>query len=298
MKTFGQYTFKKCSLTSPAELEGLDVLLGASGLTSPESSYLQCDRSFDSVQGLDNCYALYDTASRVVSVITLFFPYEKDIELSCLTDPESRGKGLFSFLYARVREDILPYGFQRILFVRNTAFSQGFDLPAHLGCTYDYSEYAMRIEPEEAVSLRFPDRPVFIRRAESHRRELLIEMNMDIFEEEREPTTHLIDTIFSSKSKRLLIAYSSEEEQLPLGLCAYSPEHVIFLFSIGILPDFRRRGYGKAMITQILRTLCRRYHRPVMLEVDSSNTAALALYRSCGFLISESNDYYSLSLLQ
>lgn len=294
----GEYTFEKCSLKSPDELSGLEELLQSSGLSNPEGSYLQCDNSFDTVKGLDNCYLLRDAASRVVSVITLFFPYEKEIELSCLTEPASRGRGLFSFLYARVREDIEHAGFQRILFVRNSAFDRQFDLPSHLGCSYVYSEYAMRIEPEEAVALRFPDRPVFIRRAHSHSRELLIEMNMEIFEEEREPTGHLIDTILSSESKRMLIAYSSEEEQLPLGLCAYSPEHVIFLFSIGILPDFRGRGYGKAMITQILRTLCRRYHRPVMLEVDSKNTAALALYRACGFQVTESNDYYSLSLVQ
>lgn len=63
------------------------------------------------------------------------------------------------------------------------------------------------------------------------------------------------------------------------------------LESIAVATVFQRRGIGRAMVQWLL------HHAgnvPCLLEVRESNTAALALYRSTGFLpVGRRKNYYS-----
>jgi len=56
------------------------------------------------------------------------------------------------------------------------------------------------------------------------------------------------------------------------------------LLNIGVAADQQRRGVGRAMLLEMLDLACGRNMIRVFLEVRASNTAALALYRSAGFV--------------
>jgi ribosomal protein S18 acetylase RimI-like enzyme len=57
-----------------------------------------------------------------------------------------------------------------------------------------------------------------------------------------------------------------------------------------VLPEFRRKGLGEALLAHASSELRRRSADRVTLKVDSDNTPAVALYRKFGFtLVSESN---------
>ena len=49
--------------------------------------------------------------------------------------------------------------------------------------------------------------------------------------------------------------------------------------SLAVHPQFRRRGLARALIAHAAS----RHHEPVDLLVEPENTAAIALYESCGF---------------
>lgn len=55
-------------------------------------------------------------------------------------------------------------------------------------------------------------------------------------------------------------------------------------FDLFVLPEFRRKGYGKALLEKAIET-----NRPkgMMLHVDIDNIAARNLYESLGFEIDE-----------
>ncbi|MDZ4203152.1 MAG: ribosomal protein S18-alanine N-acetyltransferase [Gallionella sp.] len=55
------------------------------------------------------------------------------------------------------------------------------------------------------------------------------------------------------------------------------------LLTIGVAPAQQRKGLGRAMLGEMLALARERDMRRVFLEVRSSNTAAIALYRSAGF---------------
>ena len=55
------------------------------------------------------------------------------------------------------------------------------------------------------------------------------------------------------------------------------------LLTIGIAHFFQRQGWGAALLNQLLEMAKNAGLERMLLEVRPSNTAALALYRKCGF---------------
>ena len=74
------------------------------------------------------------------------------------------------------------------------------------------------------------------------------------------------------------------EDGNPVGylLAGFSPPEGE-LYRIAVLPDRRRRGYGRRLLDALFRAAEEREVYTLYLEVRESNAAAIALYRSAGF---------------
>lgn len=55
------------------------------------------------------------------------------------------------------------------------------------------------------------------------------------------------------------------------------------ILNLGVAPDERRRGVGRALVADVLEALRSRGVRAVYLEVRESNAVARRLYQSMGF---------------
>ena len=65
------------------------------------------------------------------------------------------------------------------------------------------------------------------------------------------------------------------------------------LLIIGVAAAQQRKGLGRAMLLEMLDVACEKNMLRAFLEVRASNAAALALYRSAGFVeIGVRRDYY------
>ena len=65
------------------------------------------------------------------------------------------------------------------------------------------------------------------------------------------------------------------------------------ILTIAVHSRYRRRGYGRLLMEDVLRRLYREHIAKLFLEVDRANTAAVALYRSLGFVVAgERKNYY------
>ncbi|MBN1877448.1 MAG: GNAT family N-acetyltransferase [Anaerolineae bacterium] len=56
-----------------------------------------------------------------------------------------------------------------------------------------------------------------------------------------------------------------------------------YIHGVGVIPAYRRQGYGKFILGTSLRRASENHHKKMILEVDVDNQAALGLYRSLGF---------------
>ena len=81
-------------------------------------------------------------------------------------------------------------------------------------------------------------------------------------------------------------------------LVGYLIAHVVLneahIVSLGVAPDFRRRGAGRALVNDLLRIAKLENITVITLQVRVSNESALRLYRSAGFqLAGVRKQYYS-----
>jgi ribosomal-protein-alanine N-acetyltransferase len=71
-------------------------------------------------------------------------------------------------------------------------------------------------------------------------------------------------------------------------ICSYAMLRPVLdeaeLLNIGVAAGHQRKGLGRSMLREMLDVARERNMRRVFLEVRSSNTAALALYRNTGFV--------------
>lgn len=74
------------------------------------------------------------------------------------------------------------------------------------------------------------------------------------------------------------------EEDRPVGylLAGFSPPEGE-LYRVAVLPEARRRGYGRLLLEAFFREAEKRDVYSLYLEVRESNDAAIALYRCAGF---------------
>ncbi|HYP75576.1 MAG TPA: ribosomal protein S18-alanine N-acetyltransferase [Polyangiaceae bacterium] len=64
---------------------------------------------------------------------------------------------------------------------------------------------------------------------------------------------------------------------------AWSVADELQLLDLATRPEHRRRGYARALLSELLRYAQREHKRLLLLEVRSSNEPAIRLYRSVGF---------------
>ncbi|CRL63645.1 MULTISPECIES: ribosomal protein S18-alanine N-acetyltransferase [Proteus] len=65
------------------------------------------------------------------------------------------------------------------------------------------------------------------------------------------------------------------------------------LFNIAIHPDYQGKGYGKALLLELIETLEKKNITTLWLEVRESNEKAFNLYESIGFnFVSKRKNYY------
>lgn len=64
--------------------------------------------------------------------------------------------------------------------------------------------------------------------------------------------------------------------------------------NLAVHPDFRRRGYGKVLLSAVIDSAKRESIKKILLEVRSSNLAARTLYEKTGFCaVGSRKNYYT-----
>ena len=69
-----------------------------------------------------------------------------------------------------------------------------------------------------------------------------------------------------------------------------------YIYAFGVLPEYRRHGYGREILEDVLPRLFAEGWVAVGLEVDADNTPAQALYRAVGFHDVTVYGYYELQV--
>jgi len=66
------------------------------------------------------------------------------------------------------------------------------------------------------------------------------------------------------------------------------------IYGLGVLPEYRGKGYGRAILLGGVQMMKEYNRKHIMLQVAAENATALNLYKSCGFEETSTMDYFKL----
>nr|WP_286182856.1 GNAT family N-acetyltransferase [Bacillus sp. ISL-55] len=97
------------------------------------------------------------------------------------------------------------------------------------------------------------------------------------------------------EEKRGMTSYLVEKEGVIIGKVNLQLTAKLgAIFGLGVLPEHRRKGYGRALLLLAIEKLKEANAQEIMLQVAAENANALNLYKSCGFVETSTMDYFEL----
>lgn len=217
-------------------------------------------------------------------------------ELTGMVHPEYRHSGIGHALFNAAREECFSRGVKQVLLVCEAASASGQAFVKAMGGQHDFSEHEM-------VLANFQERKVFderlfFRLAAPDDLSTLAHILAGSFGDPLEEVELAQSKLFQEPNCYIYIATFGEESvgcEEPVGtLRLHEAQDLIGIYGFGVLPDYRGRGYGRQMLEEAIRIIQARSQKKIMLDVETDNTNAIGLYRSCGFEIKTTYDYYAV----
>jgi ribosomal protein S18 acetylase RimI-like enzyme len=234
------------------------------------------------------CFFLGYKRGRLVSVLCAFFPTAEEVEFSGYTHPDHRQKGYFTALVRHALTRYKPLNFTRALFPIESTSSSGAQYVAHRYPVIDHSEYVMSLQRTEWTA-PVPEKGI-LERVNHYTGTAAAQVMATVFgggiDRARERVVMMLD-----QSGRAVYLYRLHT--LAVGVLNTQSEGrgMVKIYGVGILPQYRRHGHGKAMMALALSNLFTEAHT-VTLEVDSTNADAIALYTGLGFIPTMQIDFH------
>ncbi|RFZ76387.1 GNAT family N-acetyltransferase [Lacrimispora amygdalina] len=232
--------------------------------------------------------------------ICCFGGISQPLEITGMVHPLYRRQGIFSKLCELVMVECRRRNAGCILALCDKKSDSGQKFLQKAGAVYQYSEFEMYLNDEiyEAMEKQEPSGITF-RKA----------INADALEIARQNTIYFGDAAVEDgdavnrdillpeeEEKRGMTMYIAEKDDRIIGKVniQMSESGTGGIYGLGVLPEERKKGFGRAVLTHAVEKLKDAKAAKIMLQVAAENAAALSLYKSCGFQETSVMDYFEL----
>ncbi len=223
----------------------------------------------------------------------------KERETVILVHPAYRRRGIAHALLVAAHEQCRRAGIERIILICERRVISGKAFANHFAARFDFAEHEMVLgtfQPRDAhaAHLRF-------RLATLDDLDALVSIQASSFDEPEDNVRQRLIRHWQEPSSKQYIATLAAQppaQAVPVGMLRLTAEdQETGIYGLGVAPAYQGRGYGRQMVEEAVR-LARQDdpQQPVMLDVDVDNTRAFNLYRSCGFQVRATYDYYALNV--
>lgn len=224
------------------------------------------------------CYTHEGDAAELIGYIGIL-AFGSSAEVSGMVDPAYRRQGVFSALFEHVKVELASRKFEEVLLLADQRSSAGKYCIENLGGIYLNSEYEMTY-----TSNPLSNRAVLkLTSANQDHIPVINAIDVACFGERY---TDSIDTTYVALLKDRIVGKVRLEVLEGEG----------GIFGLGVLPEYRGRGYGKALLENSVAELKTQGAERVFLQVLTENENALGLYLNTGFKIDSRMDYYQYTL--
>ncbi|MBU3091827.1 GNAT family N-acetyltransferase [Clostridium sp. CM028] len=218
------------------------------------------------------------------------------VEISGMVHPNFRRKGIFKKLYLIAKEEWQRICPQEVLMICDHTSVSGLAFINSIGAEYGCSEYKMCLNKK--VLEATPSNVIKLRLASTSEDAVEIDRQSSIYFGTPKKDAHDKEDKMDMEKPSInvddnFISYMAELNGEIIGkihICINDNEG--FIYGVGVIPDFRRKGYGREILNSALNILNNKNVDNIFIEVSRSNKNALGLYESCGFEEISVMDYY------
>ncbi|BCJ94750.1 acetyltransferase [Anaerocolumna cellulosilytica] len=263
--------------------------------------YLENDLNF--YENLDSFYLLYEKG-RLISVLTILEPYMDTAEISAYTLPEYRRKGCFTKLFYRAADELEGYEISHVQFVIEPESKSGISTARAFEAAYERSDYLLQLKINTVTEgwkrhqkeeiLTNQSKGWVLRAIKEEESFEAVKLHQNIFKNSMEEAEHIIRSGLDSENMECYGFFIGNKLK---GLCSLSfHSETASIFGLGITLSERGKGYGNALLYQVIKQAEEKGKKSITLEVASESIEAFAMYRNCGFEIATQYDYYTCAL--
>ncbi|MDD3058465.1 MAG: GNAT family N-acetyltransferase [Sphaerochaeta sp.] len=237
------------------------------------------------------CFFLLYENDELVCFLDAFFPSSREIEFNGFTHPSYQRRGYFTALVNEALKTYQGMPFTQALFQCELNSKSG---KAYLQKRYpllDRSEYVMALARTD-----WANRPAKGTLRKLDKKSLPEALAIACEAYGMDPTAGEQELEFLiSEPEREVYLYLLDGQVIGMLNVHHESEERVMLHAVAIRSSDRGKGYGRAMMCLALEEVFRTVDT-LLLEVDSENPPALALYRSLGFRVCSQVDYHRLIL--
>jgi len=245
------------------------------------------DTSLNFYENIKSVFLLYND-DELISVVSMLIPSQQEAEVSAFTLPQHRGNGYFKLLLSKAIKELQKFNIQDMLFVCEKQCISGKIVIESLNAHYAFTEYLLRFNNEGYKSEK--TYRLLLRKAKLKDLDRIIDISMRGFDDSFEDAKARVDDCIESNLREQYLAVLDKQV---IGLCSINlEEDEVSIFGLAIVPEYRRKGYGKELLHLIMDSLIQREKTKITLMVDHENTPALELYKQFGFQIAATFEYY------
>ncbi|WP_226678448.1 GNAT family N-acetyltransferase [Mesobacillus jeotgali] len=268
---------------------------------------LQTDRIALKLE-LDYKLGVSDDSSKAVKDINEFMYFDGEVligyigicsfggpwEVNGMVHPEYRRQGVFTRLFELVMAEWKSRDSGSMLLLSDRNSESGQKFIAGVGAQYKHSEYEMFLKKNAPVTTPDQLAGIVIRKATNADAKEIARQNTIYFNDEVEVNEDDMP-LPEVEEKRGMTSYLVEIEGQIIGKVNLQLTSKLgAIFGLGVLPEHRRKGYGRALLLLAIKKLKEAHAREIMLQVAAENSNALTLYKSCGFEETSTMDYFEL----
>ena len=228
----------------------------------------------------------------LVGFCTLVGGDDPELELCGMVHPAYRrrhiGRALLRCALDSARRRLAAI---RVLVICEDASSAGRAFVAAAGATHSFSENRMEITTPPASATPYR---IDVRQAGANEANELARVIAASFGQSDDHMAEGIVRDMATEGERYFLARLGAAPVGAFKIFVDAPKAYIYAF--GVTPEYRRNGYGREILEDIVPRLFAEGWTAVGLEVDADNAPAQALYRAVGFRDITVYGYYALEV--
>jgi len=224
-----------------------------------------------------------------------------NLEITGMVHPIYRRRGIFSSLFRLAAFECAKRGTINVLLLCDKKSLSGQAFLKKIGAAYKHSEFEMYSRSElNNIDDTITTGIDFVK-ALNKDANIVARLNALLFDEiklyeneENEKNENII--LPEEEEKRgMKIYFAVKDEQIIGKIHIQLTGGTAGIYGFGILPQYRKKGYGRSILLKAVKKLKEENVSQIMLQVEAGNEAALNLYKSCGFETTSVMDYYGFS---